>query len=115
MDPLAAFPEGSESRSQSQAEIQRQQLRRRVDAAVKTMMEGYIAAVEAAKASSESDRAVNHYVQCCYTAAMARAAEDLLRLAGELSVARAAGGTDRVQALSQQKELEKKVKRSNPR
>eukprot|EP00435_Cladocopium_sp_Y103_P054490 s1205_g17.t1 len=113
-----AFPEGSESaRSQnSQAEIQRQ-LRRRVDAAVKTMMEGYIAAVEAAKASSESDRAVNHYVQCCYTAAMARAAEDLLRLAGELSVARAAsGGTERVQALGQeQKELEKKVKRSNPR
>ena len=45
------------------------QLKRRVDAAVRTLMEGFIANVEASKVSTEDDRHVNGYMQRCYTAA----------------------------------------------
>ncbi|CAE7741128.1 Wdr65 [Symbiodinium pilosum] len=56
------------------------------------MMEGYAAAVEACKVGSPSERAVNAYVQSTYTAAMARAADELRRIAGELGVARGEEG-----------------------
>ena len=45
------------------------QLKRRVDAAVRTMMDGFAAAVEASKVATEDDRAVLGYMQRCYTAA----------------------------------------------
>eukprot|EP00434_Breviolum_minutum_P013377 symbB.v1.2.011786.t1/scaffold798.1/size257095/7 len=113
---MADAPEAPpEVSRRDEAELQRQQLRRRVDSAVKTMMEGYIATVEAAKASSESDRAVNHYVQCCYTAAMARASEELIRLAGELSVAKAVAAPERLEGLRQNRKMfEKKVNDHDP-
>ncbi|CAE7939200.1 Wdr65 [Symbiodinium necroappetens] len=95
-----------EAPARTKARQRRTDLRRRVDAAVTTMMEGYAAAVEACKVGSSSERAVNAYVQSTYEAAMARAADELRRIGGELALARRAEERrlDRLQ--SYRKELE---------
>eukprot|EP00933_Yihiella_yeosuensis_P073641 TRINITY_DN82355_c0_g1_i1.p1 TRINITY_DN82355_c0_g1~~TRINITY_DN82355_c0_g1_i1.p1 ORF type:complete len:235 (+),score=57.49 TRINITY_DN82355_c0_g1_i1:62-766(+) len=88
----------------------RQQFRERVDSSVRAMMEGFASIIEAAKSGSRAEVAVNEYAYRANLAAMARAAEDLERLAGEIGSAQAA--TDlkgRQSELSQQQHLQQKV------
>mmetsp|Transcript_59316 Transcript_59316/g.165610 ORF Transcript_59316/g.165610 Transcript_59316/m.165610 type:complete len:107 (-) Transcript_59316:77-397(-) len=59
----------------------------RIDVAIRGMMEGYMSVIEAAKVSSRNDMAVNSYSMLVRTAAMSRAAEELLRIAGEVGCA----------------------------
>eukprot|EP00930_Biecheleria_cincta_P017411 TRINITY_DN13855_c0_g2_i1.p1 TRINITY_DN13855_c0_g2~~TRINITY_DN13855_c0_g2_i1.p1 ORF type:complete len:242 (-),score=69.61 TRINITY_DN13855_c0_g2_i1:142-792(-) len=73
-----------------QQQQQQQHFRQRIDAAVSTLMEGYASIIEAAKAGTRCEMAVNAYAASANTAAMARAADELVRIAGELSSARIA-------------------------
>ena len=71
----AAAPEVAPSRTKALA-------RERVDAAVRSMMEGYAAIAEAAKISPPGEMAISSYAFSSHAAAMARAADQLLSVAG---------------------------------
>eukprot|EP00927_Polykrikos_kofoidii_P012834 TRINITY_DN15568_c0_g1_i1.p1 TRINITY_DN15568_c0_g1~~TRINITY_DN15568_c0_g1_i1.p1 ORF type:complete len:282 (-),score=105.27 TRINITY_DN15568_c0_g1_i1:66-911(-) len=62
----------------------RTQAYERIDDATRAMMEGYLSVIEGAKTVSRCDAALGSYSLLVRTAAMARAADELLRLAGEV-------------------------------
>ncbi|CAE8619616.1 unnamed protein product [Polarella glacialis] len=114
----AAEPEAldapSDVPSRSQAALRKQEFRERIDAAVRTMTEGYVSIIEAAKAGSRSEMAVHAYAQCAHTAAMARASDDLVRIATELGSTGAADAASRlVELRAQQKQHEGRMEEAD--
>eukprot|EP00413_Alexandrium_margalefii_P031337 CAMPEP_0204567756 /NCGR_PEP_ID=MMETSP0661-20131031/36781_1 /ASSEMBLY_ACC=CAM_ASM_000606 /TAXON_ID=109239 /ORGANISM="Alexandrium margalefi, Strain AMGDE01CS-322" /LENGTH=190 /DNA_ID=CAMNT_0051575701 /DNA_START=56 /DNA_END=626 /DNA_ORIENTATION=+ len=64
-------------------------VRGRVDVAIRTLMESYTTLIDAAAAAPRSETAVNDYALRVHAAAMSRAADELLRIAGEVGGAQA--------------------------
>lgn len=58
--------------------------RERTDAAIRTMLEGYVSIVSAAKMTSRGDVSAGRYMLRAHTAAMARASDELVRIASEI-------------------------------
>eukprot|EP00747_Dinoflagellata_sp_TGD_P111214 gnl/TRDRNA2_/TRDRNA2_171169_c0_seq1.p1 gnl/TRDRNA2_/TRDRNA2_171169_c0~~gnl/TRDRNA2_/TRDRNA2_171169_c0_seq1.p1 ORF type:complete len:164 (-),score=32.06 gnl/TRDRNA2_/TRDRNA2_171169_c0_seq1:641-1132(-) len=74
--------------AEPQPGLTRSVARGRLDAAVRTMLEGYGAIVEAARVAPRGEMAVGDYALRVHAAAMARAADELLKLAGEVGSSR---------------------------
>mmetsp|Transcript_8781 Transcript_8781/g.16701 ORF Transcript_8781/g.16701 Transcript_8781/m.16701 type:complete len:206 (+) Transcript_8781:34-651(+) len=84
----------------------------RVDNAIRSMLQGYAAIIEAAKVAPRAEMATNAYGLRVKAAAMSRAAEDLLRVAGQV------GGTKAITSQSssdgqQQQQRNKHLRNAN--